>query len=67
MDICANNRPGTDDKVGVHVSITMMTARLIQAPRMKMGTLPVIFMMEANPTDPRASHTPNTIRSRPTV
>jgi hypothetical protein len=41
----------------------MMTARFIKAPR----TLPVIFMMEANPTDARASQTPNTIRTLPTV
>ena len=67
MYTCTDNKPGTEANVGVHVSITMMTARFIKAPRMKIGTLPVIFMMEANPTDARASQTPNTIRTLPTV
>ena len=47
--------------------MTIITDKLIQAPRMKMGTLPINFMMKPNPTEARASQIPKTIRTLPTI
>ena len=59
--------PPTADTLGDQPNMVMITETLMRAPRVKTGILPTFFMMKPKPTEANASHTPYTIRTRPTV
>ena len=53
--------------LGIQVSMTQMTVRLMAAPSMNIGTRPTCLITNPNPTEASASQTPNTISTRPTT
>ena len=59
--------PATEEVVGFQRSKIMETDTLIQNPSINIGTRPVLFTRKPIIKDPKASQTPNTINTLPTV
>ena len=59
--------PPTADTLGDQLNMVMITETLMRAPRVKTGIRPTFFIMKPNPTEAKASQTPYTMRTRPTV